>query len=65
MKIVRLKEIDVLYFLGIFLVLIGHSHSSDWSQFEKTILERIINFIYMFHMPLFFFNFWISFPDFE
>ena len=55
MKKVRLKEIDVLYFLGILLVLIGHSHSSDWSQFENTILERIIYFIYMFHMPLFFF----------
>ena len=51
----RWKEIDVLYTIGIILVLIGHSHSSDWSSFRGTILEKAILFIYTFHMPLFFF----------
>lgn len=51
----RWKEIDVLYTIGIILVLIGHSHSSDWSTFRGTILEKAILFIYTFHMPLFFF----------
>lgn len=27
------KEIDALYAIGIILVIIGHSHSSDWSKF--------------------------------
>lgn len=49
------NEIDVLYTVGIVLVLVGHSHSSDWSQFENTVLVRVIRFIYTFHMPLFFF----------
>ena len=49
------KEIDVLYTIGFLLVLIGHSHSSNWSKFNGTILERVILFIYTFHMPLFFF----------
>lgn len=49
------SQIDLLYTLGIVLVLIGHSHSSDWSAFSGTILHRAILFIYTFHMPLFFF----------
>ena len=49
------NEIDVLYTIGILLVLVGHSHPSDWSQFQGTALHRIIVFIYTFHMPLFFF----------
>lgn len=51
----RWKEIDVLYTIGIILVLIGHSHSSDWSTFRGTVLDKAIIFIYTFHMPLFFF----------
>ena len=51
----RWNEIDILYTIGIVLVLIGHSHSSDWSQFENTVLVSVIRFIYTFHMPLFFF----------
>ena len=51
----RWPQIDILYTLGIVLVLIGHSHSSDWSTFEGTILHKAILFIYTFHMPLFFF----------
>lgn len=51
----RWNEIDVLYALGIILVVLGHSHSNDWSSFSGTILESIITFIYIFHMPLFFF----------
>ena len=49
------SEIDVLYALGIILVIFGHSHSSDWSSFSGTFLESAITFIYAFHMPLFFF----------
>ena len=48
------EEIDTLYALGIVLVLIGHSHSSDWSRFTGTVLESAIRVIYTFHMPLFF-----------
>lgn len=48
-------EIDVMYTIGFVLVLIGHSHSDDWDQFQNTILGGTINFIYTFHMPLFFF----------
>ena len=51
----RWKEIDALYTIGIILVLIGHSHSSDWSVLQGTALERLIQFIYTFHMPLFYF----------
>lgn len=47
-------RIDALYAIGTLLVLIGHSHSSDWSVFRGTVLEQIINFIYVFHMPLFY-----------
>ena len=52
---VRIKEIDTLYACGIIFVLVGHSHSSDWSFFEGTVLYWLIRFIYTFHMPLFFF----------
>lgn len=51
----RYAYIDVLYSIGILLVILGHSHSSDWSTFEGTVLESLIDFIYTFHMPLFFF----------
>lgn len=51
----RYPKIDVLYTLGILLVLFGHSHSSDWNTFEGTILQSAIEFVYTFHMPLFFF----------
>ena len=51
----RLNYIDNLYAIGILLVLLGHSHSSDWDTFSGTILEYTITFIYTFHMPLFFF----------
>lgn len=55
MRTRRWSEIDNLYALGIVLVVFGHSHSSDWSSFSGTILEAAISFIYIFHMPLFFF----------
>ena len=48
------KEIDVLYVLGILLVILGHSHSSDWSTFDGTPLVSLIHFIYLFHMAMFF-----------
>lgn len=51
----RFCFVDNLYTIGTVLVLIGHSHSSEWSTFSGTILEKIIGFIYTFHMPLFFF----------
>ena len=50
----RWKEIDALYTMGIILVLIGHSHSSDWSAIQGTAWEKGIYFIYTFHMPLFY-----------
>ena len=48
-------RIDALYTIGIFLVLIGHSHPSDWSLFADTFYVDVIVFIYTFHMALFFF----------
>lgn len=51
----RWKEIDNLYAIGMILVVLGHSHSSDWSSFSETFLKPLIEFIYVFHMPLFFF----------
>ncbi len=51
----RYPWIDVLYSIGIILVIFGHSHPSDWSVFSGTIFEKLIIFIYTFHMPLFFF----------
>lgn len=55
MKTKRWSEIDDLYTIGTILVVLGHSHSSDWSTFNGTFLPTFINFIYHFHMPLFFF----------
>ena len=46
----RLREIDMLYALGTLLVILGHSHPNDWSTFPG----KWIEFIYTFHMPLFF-----------
>ena len=46
--------IEVLYALGVLLVILGHSHSSDWSTFEHTPLVPLIRFIYLFHMAMFF-----------
>lgn len=57
--------IDTLYTIGIMLVILGHSHPSDWTLFSGTIFEKIILFIYTFHMPLFFFYFWISIYEFS
>lgn len=51
----RYPWIDVLYSIGIILVIFGHSHPSDWSVFGGTFFEKLIIFIYTFHMPLFFF----------
>lgn len=51
----RYPYIDNLYTIGTLFVLLGHSHSSDWSTFSGTLLEKAIVFIYTFHMPLFFF----------
>lgn len=51
----RYVFIDALYTLGTFLVILGHSHLSDWNTFTNTFLEKLILFIYVFHMPLFFF----------
>lgn len=51
----RRNDVDFLYALGIVLVIIGHSHPSDWSLFSDTIFCPVLGFIYMFHMPLFFF----------
>ncbi|MCR5381470.1 MAG: acyltransferase family protein [Lentisphaeria bacterium] len=55
MKIKHWTEIDGLYALGILLVLMGHSHSSDWSRFQNTPLVSLIKFIYTFHMAMFIF----------
>lgn len=51
----RYDQIDVMYTIGTVLVAMGHSHSSDWTTFSGTVLEKMILFIYLFHMPLFFF----------
>lgn len=51
----RYPYMDNLYTIGTLFVLLGHSHSSDWSTFSGTFLEKAIVFIYTFHMPLFFF----------
>lgn len=50
----RFREIDFLYAIGVLLVVFGHSHPSDWSQFSGSIHEKLITFIYRFHMPLFY-----------
>jgi fucose 4-O-acetylase-like acetyltransferase len=51
----RYPQIDILYTIGTLLVVLGHSHSSDWSTFSSTFFNNIIVFVYTFHMPLFFF----------
>ena len=51
----RDTQIDILYSIGVFLVLLGHSHPSDWNSFSGTFFYDLIVFIYTFHMPLFFF----------
>lgn len=51
----RYYQIDVLYSIGVLLVILGHSHYSDWNLFQGTLVETVINYIYTFHMPLFFF----------
>lgn len=51
----RYSWIDILYTMGIVLVVLGHSHPSDWTVYAGTFLEEVIKFIYSFHMPLFFF----------
>lgn len=50
----RFINIDILYLIGIVLVVLGHSHpiSSDW---YGTFVSDMNCFIYTFHMPLFFF----------
>ena len=48
-------EIDALYTLATLLVILGHSHSSNWGSFYGTLLDPLLIFIYAFHMPLFFF----------
>ena len=44
------NEISLLYTIGVLLTILGHSHSGDWSTFPTQPIE----FIYSFHMPLFF-----------
>lgn len=46
----RLHEIDILYALGTLLAILGHSHPNDWTIFPG----KWVEFIYLFHMPLFF-----------
>ena len=50
----RLTEIDFLYAVGVFLVIFGHSHSSDWSRASETAYGFLHDFVYSFHMQLFF-----------
>lgn len=49
----RLHEVDILYAFGTLLVIFGHSHSSDWTSFSSG-FAKCIEFVYTFHMPLFF-----------
>ena len=46
----KINEIGLLYTLGVLLTILGHSHPNDWSTFPS----QPIDFIYSFHMPLFF-----------
>lgn len=46
----KINEIGLLYTFGVFLTILGHSHSNDWTTFPAQPVE----FIYSFHMPLFF-----------
>lgn len=54
MKTKHFHEVDFMYTLGVILVIIGHSHTSDWTKIYGTPIDYVINFIYTFHMPLFF-----------
>lgn len=51
----KIKFITVLYALGIILVVFGHSHYSSGDS--NAVYNTINGFIYVFHMPLFF---WIA-----
>ena len=44
------NEISLLYTIGVLLTTLGHSHPNDWTLFPAQPVE----FIYSFHMPLFF-----------
>ncbi len=44
------NEISLLYTIGVLLTILGHSHPNDWTTFPAQPVE----FIYSFHMPLFF-----------
>lgn len=44
------NEISFLYTIGVLLTVLGHSHSNDWTTFPP----QPVDFIYSFHMPLFF-----------
>ncbi len=46
----KINEIGLLYTIGVLLTILGHSHSNDWTTFPPQPVE----FIYSFHMPLFF-----------
>lgn len=46
----RSNEISWLYTFGVILTILGHSHPNDWTTFPSQPVE----FIYSFHMPLFF-----------
>lgn len=46
----KINEIGLLYTIGVLLTILGHSHSNDWTTFPALPVE----FIYSFHMPLFF-----------
>ncbi len=46
----KINEIGILYTIGVLLTILGHSHSNDWTTFPTQPVE----FIYSFHMPLFF-----------
>lgn len=48
------RYIDMAYFIGIILVIWGHSHPLD-SSWWGTWYSRLNGFIYTFHMPLYFF----------
>lgn len=51
----RYDFIDVFYAISIFLVILGHSHPSDWALIEGTGYDVFTNYLYSFHMALFFF----------
>lgn len=46
----RINEIALLYTIGVVLTILGHSHPNDWTMFPA----QPVDFIYSFHMPLFF-----------